>query len=291
MQKAIDYIEEHIYEDIDIKDISTIIGFSQFHFQKGFAMLSGYTIGEYIRMRRLTLAGIELMMTNAKIIDIAFKYCYDSPDSFAKAFKRFHGIQPSIAKQNEATLKSFAPLQIKFSLDGGYLLDYRIENKEELTLIGKCYKVDWQTSYAMIPNLWQEHNSHMGNDSISGYYGISIGSKDNDNTFDYYIADIHDGHNEEHHKLIVNSDELVQPIVIPAYTWAVFPCHGPLPNAMQEVNTKIYSQWLPNCKDYDLATPINIEMYDDIGKYQDGIKSDDYYSELWIPIKKKEGNE
>ncbi len=95
ISKAINYMEEHLTEDIEIEKIAREASVSSFYFQKAFGMLSGFTVGEYIRQRRLTLAGSEVISTDEKIIDIALKYGYDSPDSFTKAFTRFHGRTPT----------------------------------------------------------------------------------------------------------------------------------------------------------------------------------------------------
>lgn len=96
---SIQYIEEHITEELTADRIARNAGVSSFYFQKGFAMLCGFTVTEYIRNRRLALAGNDIIATDEKIIDIAMKYGYDSPDSFTKAFTRFHGVTPSSARR------------------------------------------------------------------------------------------------------------------------------------------------------------------------------------------------
>jgi len=118
LQKAIDY------ENVAVQSFS-----SSYHFQRVFSILCGFTIGEYIRSRRLSLAGAELAASDAKVIDVALKYGYESPDSFAKAFQKFHGILPSQAHNNGSNLKSFSRLVLKFSLEGGIIMNYRIEKK------------------------------------------------------------------------------------------------------------------------------------------------------------------
>ncbi len=128
---AVQYIEAHITEELTTDDIANAVCISPFYFQRGFAMLCGTTVGEYIRCRRLALAGNALATTNARVIDIALRYGYDSPDSFTKAFTRFHGVTPTAVRQG-ALLKSFAPLKIKFSLEGGYLMDYKIKKRRRL---------------------------------------------------------------------------------------------------------------------------------------------------------------
>ena len=135
---SIQYIEEHITEELTADRIARNAGVSSFYFQKGFAMLCGFTVTEYIRNRRLALAGNDIIATDEKIIDIAMKYGYDSPDSFTKAFTRFHGVTPSSARRDEVLLKSFAPLKIRISLEGGYLMDYKIVKKDAFTVIANA---------------------------------------------------------------------------------------------------------------------------------------------------------
>lgn len=126
---AIQYVEDHITDELTVDMIADHVNISSFYFQKGFAMLCGFTVSEYIRNRRLALAGNDVATSDEKIIDIALKYGYDSPDSFTKAFTRFHGVTPTAARKDKVLLKSFAPLKMKISLEGGYLMDYKIEKK------------------------------------------------------------------------------------------------------------------------------------------------------------------
>jgi len=153
--EAISYIEENITEELTIEEIATQALVSPFYFQKGFAMLCGFTVGEYIRQRRLTLAGSELVSTDEKIIDIAVKYGYNSPDSFTKAFTRFHGVTPTAVRKEGAMIKSFGTLKIKFSLEGGYIMDYKIVEKDSFTVMG----VSKQKVLNMIVQLEKFHSS------------------------------------------------------------------------------------------------------------------------------------
>ena len=136
IQSAVDYIEEHITDEITPEDVANYVFISPFYFQKGFAMLCGFTVAEYIRNRKLALAGAELASTDIKVIDVAVKYGYNSPDSFTKAFTRFHGISPSSVRKGGAVIKTFAPLKLEISLKGGYMMNYKIEKKESFTVIG-----------------------------------------------------------------------------------------------------------------------------------------------------------
>ena len=110
-------------EELDIEKIAEKAALSSFYYQRIFGALCGMTVGEYIRARRMTLAAQELSSSDHRVIDVAVKYGYDSPDSFAKAFQRFHGITPTKARESGASLRSFAPLHIKITLEGGTMLD------------------------------------------------------------------------------------------------------------------------------------------------------------------------
>lgn len=145
INKAIEYMEEHLTEDIHCEDVSSYVHISSFHFQRMFNVFTGMTVGEYIRKRRLSLAGEELTRQNTKVIDVAFKYAYQSPESFAKAFAKFHGINPSqVKKGNE--LKFFHRLVVKISVEGGTIMDYRIEKKEAFRLLVYAKKFTEESS-------------------------------------------------------------------------------------------------------------------------------------------------
>ena len=133
---AIDYIEEHITEKVDYEEIARCSCLSSYNFQRVFGILCGYTLGEYIRNRRLSLAGQDLVQTGMKVIDVAMKYGYESPDSFAKAFQKFHEVTPSVARESGEVLRSFSRLSVKISLEGGSVMNYKIEEKQEMILTG-----------------------------------------------------------------------------------------------------------------------------------------------------------
>ena len=122
-QESIDFIEKNLTEELDIEDIAAKAALSPFYYQRIFGALCGVTVGEYIRARRMTLAAQELNGKDVKVIDAAVKYGYDSPDSFSKAFQKFHGITPSQAKEPGALLRSFAPLHIRITMEGGTMME------------------------------------------------------------------------------------------------------------------------------------------------------------------------
>ena len=117
---SIKYMENHLTDELSVDKVASSVNLSPFYFQKGFAILCGVTVTEYIRNRRLSLAGRDLQIDGCKVIDVAMKYGYDSPDSFAKAFTRFHGITPVQAKRGEGELQNYLPLKIHVSMKGGF---------------------------------------------------------------------------------------------------------------------------------------------------------------------------
>ncbi len=270
IQNVLQYIEEHMTEELEIRDLAKRVCVSPFYFQRIFAALCGMGVGEYIRCRRLTLAGEELASTNVKVIDVAAKYGYDSPDSFSRAFRRFHGISPSSARENGASLRSLAPMIIKGTMEENDMLEYKIVEKPQFTLFGLPRMFNSDTSYQEIPKFWDQVMG-MENCPVMGMYGVCI-DEDGKN-FEYLIADNYIPWQELPAGCVTR--------VIPASTWAVFPCRGPLPQTLQDVNTRIWTQWLPNCKNYRLAANLNIELYAPPAE-----KPEDTYSEIWLPVEK-----
>lgn len=270
IKKAIDYIEENLTEDISVKKIAEKAYISEFHFQRLFSALCGFSVGEYIRNRRLALAAQELAARDVRVIDAAVKYGYDSPDSFTRAFTRFHGITPSAAREMGARLRDYAPLRISISLEGGTMMEYRIVKKAAFTVMGRKRKFNAETSYQKIPEFWGEHMNDGGNKIVRGMYGLCMDT-DCSGDFDYFIADNYLPWNEV--------PEGYETVTLPAGIWAVFPCKL---KTLQETNTKMWKEWLPNCKEYKLGGNYNIEMY---GK-PDVADPGESYTELWLPVEK-----
>ncbi len=269
-QASIDYIEQNLTKELDIGKIAKKAALSSFYYQRIFGAMCGMTVGEYIRERRMTLAAQELAGSDCKVIDIALKYGYDSPDSFTKAFQRFHGITPAQAREKGVNLRSLAPLHIKITLEGGTMLDYKIVEKAAFTVVGIKKSFNSETSYKEIPKFWSEWASDMK--GLKGMFGVC---SDMDGTnFDYWIADLYMPWEEYPQECSTYQ--------IPGGLWALFKCVGPLPGSMQSVNTKIWSEWLPSLKEYELAGNYSLEFYLPPAK-----NPADTVSYIAIPIKKR----
>lgn len=283
IQNAINYMEEHLTEEIDYEEIAKEAAFSSFYFQRFFSILCGMTIGDYIRSRRLTLAGSELRASDAKVIDIAMKYGYESPESFTRAFSRFHGVTPSEAKKHGSTLKSFSRLSVKIILSGGHIMNYRIVEKEAFDIIEKveAHTVENAENTKSIPAFWtRAHNDgtvkkllDTANDKTY-IFGVCYGNlPEGAKTFDYSIAARCDENTEAPAGFRKNA--------IPARTWAVFACKGAMPNAMQDMWHKIVTEFFPG-SDYQPTYEMDIEAYT-----EGNMDSPDYRSEIWVPVIKK----
>ncbi len=278
IEDAIDYIERNITEDLTVGRIAGEVNTSAFYFQRGFSMLCGYTVGEYVRMRRLSIAGEELLSSDRKVIDIAMKYGYDSPDSFTRAFTRFHGSTPTDVRRGGAMLKSFAPLHIKLTLDGGSTMEYRIEKKPAFKVMGVAKNFSYENANVEVPQFWNEAFLQAVERPVMGMYGVCFDEEMAGNEFRYMIADDYDAGPAEAKKLDVQE--------IREHTWAVFPCRGPMPLPLQEVNRRIFSEWLP-AGSYEIAEGYNIEYYSNPKDFKMGMQDHEYYAEVWIPVQEK----
>ncbi|MDO4270221.1 MAG: AraC family transcriptional regulator [Eubacteriales bacterium] len=283
LQNAIDYMEEHLTEPLDYAEIAKRAYSSSFHFQRIFGILCGYTVGEYIRMRRLTLAGSALAGSDCRVVDVALRYGYDSPESFARAFQRFHGIKPSQARENSARLRSFSRLSVKLILEGGRTMEYRIEKKDAFRVIAKKERMQGgEVSPMEIQKLWSRCRSDgtidalcrcMGDKPVFGnaVAGICLDNPQ-EGDFDYAIGVGYEGGEVPAGFALAD---------IPAYTWVIFPCRGPMPEAFQELWKRIYSEFFPT-SEYQPAGGLCLEVYPG-----DNVNDQDYYCEIWISAEKK----
>ena len=292
IQKAIDYIEDNITDELDYEKIAKESFSSSYHFQRVFSILCGYTLGEYIRNRRLTLAGAELASDKVKVIDVALKYGYESPDSFAKAFTKFHGITPSTAREPGATLRSFARLSLKISLEGGSIMDYKIEEKPTMILTGykrhfsgtPAERFDQESDFYVTTRVNQYILHGIAHDCNTSY---AVMTNFNDDGYDYYIASQLDEWSRNNLDKELGSEEEAkrfENITVPAQTYVICETDRTKYPTMlfTELRKRIVTEWLPS-SDYVLADAPEISITHWF------LKPDKEYRfiELWIPIEKK----
>lgn len=294
LQNAVNYIEEHLTETIDYDMVAAQSYSSGYHFQRVFSILCGYTLGEYIRNRRLSLAGAELATSDARVIDVALKYGYESPDSFAKAFQKFHGVLPSQVRNCGSKLKSFSRLVLKFSLEGGNIMDYRIEKKPEMVLTGykrrftgtPADRSEQERDFYVSTRLNQYALKGISRDCDTGY---NIMSGFDDEGYDFYIASMLDEWQTENLGKVLGAEDAkrFEKIVVPEGLYLICETERTkYPTVLvDELRRKVVSEWLP-ASDYELADAPEISVHHWYYKLGDTQLSNSRYIELWIPIKK-----
>lgn len=295
LQRSIDYIEDHLIETVDYEAIAAQSYSSSYHFQRIFSILCGFTVGEYIRNRRLSLAGAEIAAGNAKVIDVAIKYGYESPDSFAKAFKRFHGILPSQAKSNGSMLKSYSRLVLKISLEGAKPMNYRIEKKPEMILTG--YKAHFtgvpygkdrerqeeQLFVTTIGKQWFLRGASRNIDAYCVIFNIT------DEGYDYYYCHLLDKWERDnlYNKGVTGVDFVealgFENIIIPETTYVVFETNdvkSPICDYFNLLNLKIWilTEWMPEMG-FQLKNAPELAVYHWLPKAERNVQ-------IWLPIEK-----
>lgn len=271
LNQAMAFIEEHLMEELDYEDIADIAGCPPYYFQKVFLYMTNVTLNEYIRRRRLSLAAVELQKNNGRVIDVSAKFGYESPTAFNRAFKNFHGVAPSALRTQEVSFKAYPPVRFSLSIQGGWELNFRIEEKEAFCILGVSCPLDkdLEKNFATIPNAWNQALADgtlmklgsLMNGKPQGLLGVSVCHTEE---WKYFIA--------------VSSDEKsgdFEEYEIPSCKWAVFAGTG-TNVSLQDLERRVLIEWLPT-SGYKYADIPDIEVY---------IKADpqDAVYEYWLPV-------
>lgn len=289
IQQAICYMEEHIYENISYAEVAQSVHMSNYNFHRTFSFIVGMTANEYIRKRRLTLAAMELQTTDISVVDVAYKYGYESPESFSKAFSRFHGSTPKQAKRKGAKLHLFNPLVIKIILEGGSIMDYRIEHRERQQFVALVRSFPNEISNDdndhSIPDFWAEcYEKNLVEpmkllrvEGKRDLYGLCSPVRDSETHFNYGIG------------IVIDEDtdtaKLEQFLKEGYSTWetepadyAVFKCFGADGDCLGETWSKFFREFVPQTG-YVQTDNTDYEIYFENG--ESGL-----FCELWVPVKK-----
>lgn len=279
LNDAIQYMEEHLKEELDYAQLGRIACCSSYHFQRMFAYIADVTLSEYIRRRRMSLAAVELL-AGRRVLDVALDFGYSSPTAFSRAFQSVHGIVPSQVKSAGVSLKSYPPLTFQLTVKGAYEMNYRIEHKEAFRIVGASCPMsrNIEENFALIPPKWDELRADgtlaklptLMNTPVKGVLGVCFNG-DSEEQWSYCISVAS----------TLPADGLEERM-IPAATWAIFPGNTAgqqNSKAIQALCQRILTEWLPN-SGYEYANGPDIEVYlDDI--------AEDMHFEIWIPVKKK----
>ena len=246
LNKIIEYIELHLEEKIDYKEIAKMIGVNDYTFQRLFSLITNVTMTEYIRNRRLSNAGQELYLDNEKIIDIAIKYQYDSPTSFSRAFEKFHGIKPSQVKKKPEKLKMYTKLHFNEESECNKNVEYKIIEKEQMLLYGKYKNTTTEKIKKDAPEFFEKMHEKCG-------YPI------------YGMVEYEDQERRYVKRYWVLYEERIkglEQVIIPQSKWIEIKIKSNEAKDIQEVSETFYKDFLPSCK-YCLKDLPELEFYHD----------------------------
>lgn len=288
LQQAIHYMEAHLLEELSFETVARQVHISGYEFHRAFRYLSGMTVNAYVRSRRLSLAGQELLETDARVTDIAMKYGYDTPESFTKAFTRFHGVAPKYARRYGTRLKLFQPLVVKITMEGGKTMDYRLEHtgEQRFAALVRSFPnyVASEPGNHDISDFWDEPETRklverlraLRPEGKKDLYGL-CSPKTEDDFFDYGIGVLLDADTAP-----FDEAELLRAgyriWTVPPTDFVVLDCIGTDGDSIEETWTRFYREFLPQMG-YRAARETDFEVYFEKGR-------PDLFCELWIPIEK-----
>ena len=272
---AINYMEEHIKEKINLEEAGRIAGCSSYHFQRMFAYMADVLLSEYLRRRRMSLAAVDLL-AGEKVLDVALSFEYESPTAFNRAFKEIHGIAPSRISEQGVSIKSYPPIHFHISVKGECEMNYRIVKKEAFRIVGISMGLEkeLEKNLEKVPQMWSRAHMDgsipkllgMMDQKMPGIMGVSTCNNQED--WKYYIAVAS----------LVDTPVGMEDCIIPAFTWAVFSGEG-VGTSIQDLERRIVMDWLPT-SGYEYADGPDMEVYlntDPVNmKY-----------EVWIPVVRK----
>ncbi len=283
MARSIGWIEDHLTEGFSVESAAREANCSAFHFMRMFDVITGITPAEYVRRRRLSRAAVDIASTGAKVIDVALRYGYDSPDSFARAFRREFGVNPSDAREPGTTLHAYPPISFTIAIQGDKAMEYRIEKRPAYRLTGFSLRQTTAdgSNFINIPKFWDDAMAdgrcdrlwQIASASPLGVVGVCYDHDMKTGDFSYAIA------------IETPADRSVLPegmvdIEVPESTWAMFVSRGPMVPNYQNMIKRIYSEWFPS-SGREHAGTAEIEFYN---THPDPTAAD-YWCEYWVPLK------
>jgi AraC family transcriptional regulator len=288
MTATVDYIENHLTYDIMYDEVAKIACCSMHQFGRVFSYVVGISISEYIRRRRLTLAALDLQSGNVKVIDVAMKYGYNSPDAFTRAFFGMHGVNPKVARTLGVKLKAYPRITFHISIEGDVEMEYRIEEKQSINLVGMVKHIkrqsantmanDWKEATGEVWNTWEEFLNGGTDEKISELYRAPMWQMGFTKTLENGETLLAIGAESDTNVLMD-----LQTYTIPANKWAIFTVRGSLSGKDHPIDamwTRITTEWFESCG-YKRAADYEIEVYP-----PGDTSYDDYTCEIWIPITK-----
>ncbi|MCG6496126.1 AraC family transcriptional regulator [Kitasatospora sp. A2-31] len=280
LNRAIAHIEEHLDEPLDAAELARIAVTSEYHFRRLFSALAGMPLSEYVRRRRLTVAGAEVLAGERTLLEVAVRYGYTSGEAFARAFRAMHGVGPGEARRGGLALRSQPRISFRLVVEGSSSMEYRIVEKPAFKVVGRRARVPLvhegvnPAIAAFIREIGQEGIARiaaLSDQEPEGVVSVTEFFSDNREEgveLDYY------------HAVVAGADTVVPDGLdvreVPAGTWAVFVNRGPFPKALQEMWRDVYTLWFP-------SNPYETKLGPEILRTR-FLSDEEAEAELWIPV-------
>ena len=281
LNRAMGYIEENLRGEVSVAEVAKRAACSEFHLQRMFPYMTGMTLADYIRRRRMSLAALDLA-AGGKVMDVALRYGYESPTSFSRAFRDVHGATPSEVQRGTAKLTQHPRLTFTMQVKGEEAMEYRIEERGDFRVVGHFADGNWTLENAgeKASEFWtylNEDNGKRIHDALSlidgseprGLLGVSFCDG---GAFSGYLVGV-----ATNAACPADMEERI----VPAATYAVFDCTGPMPDAIQNLQHRIFTEWLPS-SGYEWAPKSDLEIF-----FGPNMTAEDYKSQIWFPIEKR----
>lgn len=279
LNQAMDYIEEHLTEEVSFDELAKKTGISVYHFKRTFSFVAGMSLAEYIKKRRLAEANLALL-AGEKVTDVAFKYGYQSIEGFSRAFRDWTGQAPSEVMKTQIQ-KTFPKFSFYIDIKGGQSMDVKLIEKPAFQIVGVSQKVplqyqgENQAIIELAQRITPQQRAEMHTfDDVYPHQVVNA-------SFDFQEGRTTEGGEMTHMigfaTLQENIYEDLEQLSVPAHTWAVFPNEGPFPQTLQETWARIFSEWLPSSGYQVVAAPeISFTQYQGPAEAK--------YSEIWLAV-------
>lgn len=287
MNDALNYIEDHLLEEIDLQEIAKITWSTVANFQRMFSIITNLPLSEYIRRRKMTMAALELQQSTIKVIDLALKYGYESPEAFSRAFHNIHGVSPTRAREKGVQLTAFPRISFLLTIKGVSPMNYRIESHDKMYMTGisQAFSTENGENQIKIPKMWEELfnsgenvklQSAVTTESVFEHLAplnavCDFKAEGVSTQISYLIGGLS--------KAKPENNTNYHTVEIPASTWAIFKTDfhtvEGTSQAIQQLIHRIYTEWLPTAK-VNLVEGYELELY-----YYDGVN---FWSEFWIRV-------
>ncbi len=281
LNQAMEYVERRLDQRIEVAELARIGLTSEYHFRRMFSALAGMPLSLYIRRRRLTLAGAEVLAGESTLLEIAVRYGYGSGEAFARAFRAQHGVGPGEARRRGAALQSQPRMSFRLVVEGSSSMRYRIVEKPAFNVVGRGKRVP--LVHEGVNPAIAEFVRGLGRDTLRRMEELSAQEPRGVVSASYNIPDGREegGELDYHHGAVTSAPapEDMETLEVPALTWAVFESSGEFPRALQYLWRDVFTEWFPSNPYRSVPGPeiLRTRVSDD-GTHAD--------AELWIPVER-----